>query len=622
MKNITLFTTLFCFLGFSFLSNAQAISGDFTVGTSASDYETLALAIQDLQDNGVGTGGATLTISPGIYSGTFVLENIAGLSADNQLIITAAPNTVTFESQGTTATEAFFRVNSLSWITFNELDLVDVSAISDDDIEYGYQFEGSTAAGCLNNTISNGSIFLGANGARPETNTRGILFRSRGTDLATSNSNNIIDNMSIDNSSWGIQFRAAANFFGAITQEDNNNQIVNCVFGANASLGHEFSSGALAINGLGERDFIITGNIIESIQNFNADPAIPASTSGISLDSCSGEISNNMINSIEYESTLGSIFGIRSSTLAGAETLIKNNTIRGLQRSNIVASTTDPSLTVYGIWIFEQSGNNGLAKIYNNTIVLTGDTPFDYSSTGVQLRGGSTGEFPAEVFNNIIVNNLSTTSDVYKSFALSDGNTNRGFLISDHNLLFAGGTNGFLGGIGRELGGTEQFTNDLAEFIIFSETNANSVNFLPELEDLENGDFSIPGSITSPELYLAPTLSEVPLDILGLTRFTPNTFVGAYEGPETLSVLGSNRNEITLYPNPSETILNISSALPLNANASAQIIDISGKKVMTVDDLSGINSKIEIDVTLLESGLYILNLQNGEQTLSQKFLIK
>ncbi len=523
-KSLPLITLLFFFTTFCTIAYGQALSGNFTVGTSTSDYATLTIAAQALQDNGVGTGGAMFTIEPGTYNEKVVFENIAGLSETNPLIITADEGTVTFEATGTSNEDSIITVNSLSWVTFNGLDLVDITTVTGEEIEHGYLFESSATVGCSNNNITNGSIFLGANGARPITSTRALVFRSNADTEAGANNNNRIENMTIDNSSWGIQLRASASLFGQIIQENFNNQVINCTFGANASLGHDLSSGALAINAQGERNLLISGNIVESIENLNASPALPVSTSGISLDTCSGEISNNIINNIEYESTSGSVFGIRTSTFTDDVTIIKNNKISGLRRSNITASTTDPSLSLQGIWIFNQGGNNGLARVFHNSIFITADQPLSYSSAGIQLSGGSTGEFPGEVFNNIIVNNISTSSPSYRSFALVDGNTERGFLISDYNLLFANGTNGYLGGIGRELGGNEQFTNDLQEFINISETNENSVNFLPELTDLENGDLSVPQDISNPENYRVPTLDEVPLDILGDTRFTARNF--------------------------------------------------------------------------------------------------
>ncbi len=428
--------------------------------------------------------------------------------------------------------------------------------------------------------------------------------------------------MSIDNSSWGIQFSASASLFGVLEEVDTNNQITNCVFGANASLGHDLSSGALGINGLGQKDFLISGNTIASIQNLNAEPILPASTSGISLDSCSGEVSGNFINSIEYETTLGSVFGIRTSTLEGETTLIKNNKISGLRRSNFVASTTDPSANLMGIWIFSQNENNGLAKVYNNSIVLTSDEALSYTSVGVLLRGGSTGAFEGEVFNNIIVNTISTTSLDYKAYALVDGNTERGFLLSDYNLLFANGTNGFLGGIGRELGGTEQFTNDLEEFIDLSQTNENSSNFLPEVTDLAGGDLSIPTDIQNPESYLVPTLNEVPLDILGTTRFTPETFVGAYEGSEILSITSSTNANVVIFPNPASGSLKVQLEAPLNPNARVNIINTLGQTVLTVDKANTNNTAMDIDVSALSPGVYILNLDNGGTQFSEKIIIQ
>ncbi|NCA87251.1 MAG: carboxypeptidase regulatory-like domain-containing protein, partial [Clostridia bacterium] len=529
---------------------AQGLSGNYTIGPDNADYETLTLAVADLQAQGVGTGGATFTIQPGNYNETVVFENITGVGAGSALTFQAEPGTVTYSGIGTTgSSDAIFRINGLSYLTFHGINLQDASTTVGEEIEYGYYFNGSSSAGCSYNTISYGAIVLGIPGERPKTSTRGIYFKSSGSTLETSNSFNTIDHVSIDNSAWGIQLKCNANFYGVIVQPDLGNAITNCVFGAQQSLGHDFSSSALAINALGGKDMLIHDNIIESVENLNSSPAIPVSTSGISLDACSGEVSGNFINHIEYEGTIGSVFGIKTATLAGDTTLIINNKISGLKRSNYVASTVDPSLNLQGIWIFNQNDNNGLARIFHNSIYLQADELLSYNSGGINLNGGSSGKFPAEVFNNIIVTTIGTTSADYQSFALVDGNTERGYLISDYNLLFANGENGYLGGIGRELGGNQQFSNDLQEFIAFSQTNENSSSFMPDLAEPATGDLSIPADIPNPQLYLVPMLPEVPYDILGIERRADGTFFGAYEGPEvfveTGKIQGFVRDAIT-----------------------------------------------------------------------------
>src|SRR5690606_37859637 len=97
--------------------------------------------------------------------------------------------------------------------------------------------------------------------------------------------------------------------------------------------------------------------------------------------------------------------------------------------------TSAPSLSVQGIWIFRQTGGGGLAKIYHNNIYLTSNEAVSYNTGGIHLRGGSTGLFEAEIYNNIVVNNISTTSGAYRAYALVDGNSDRGYFLSDYNVL-------------------------------------------------------------------------------------------------------------------------------------------------------------------------------------------
>ncbi len=93
MKKITLGVLLsICFTLSSF---SQPLSGDYTVGPGA-DYETVTTALQDLQAEGVGNGGAIFTIAPGTYNDSVIFENISGITEDNPLTFTAEPGTVTF----------------------------------------------------------------------------------------------------------------------------------------------------------------------------------------------------------------------------------------------------------------------------------------------------------------------------------------------------------------------------------------------------------------------------------------------------------------------------------------------------------------------------------------------
>jgi hypothetical protein len=607
------------FLLISTISFGQ-LSGTFTVGTPSSTYPTLTAAVTALQISGVGAGGVTLNIAPGIYQENIVLGGIAGIGQASPLIIVATPETVTFEGIGTsTSSDAVFLINALSYVTIDGINIEDKSPLGL-DAEIGIRFFGATTAGCQNNTVRNCTITMGRNGARPSSSSRGIVFLSRATSAAAANNNNVVDNVKIDNSSWGIQFSCAANFFGQISFPDFNNAVINSTFGSVLPLGHDFSSGALAINALGGRNMLIENNVIAGISNLNSAPALPVSTSGISMDSSSGIIRNNTIKNLEYQGTIGAVFGIRSSTFLGDETLIANNSISNLKRSNFVASTTDPSLTITGIWIFNQSGNNGLAKVLHNSIFLTSDTDVTYSSGGINLSGGSTGNFPADVYNNIVVNNIGTSSASYRSFALVDGNTTRGSLRSNNNVLFANGTNGFLGAIGRELGGTEQFSNTLSLFQTFSLTNGESVNFLPAFANTAAGDLSILASAANPANYLVPILANVPADIGGTIRFTPLTFAGAYEGVASLSSADVRKLELKIFPNPALNQLNIANSNGGTLN-SVKIYSVLGAEVISLNlNSSNFQSEYQINVSTLNAGMYIIQIESSEGSTTRKFV--
>ena len=620
MNKINYFITVLLLFAGNFC--IAQLSGTFTVGNPTSNYPTLTAAITALQTNGVGSGGVTLSIVPGTYQENIVLGGITGLGASSPLVITATPGTVTYQGTGTAiSTDAIFKINALSHVTLNGINIQDISPAGL-DAEFGIYFLGIATAGCQNNTVSNCNILMGPNGVRPSTSTRGIVFRSAATSAAAANNNNVINNVKIDNSSWGIQFSCAANFFGAISFADFNNAITNSTFGSILPLGHDFSSGALAINALGGRNMLIENNKIVGISNLNSAPALPVSTAGISLDSCSGTVRGNIIKNIEYQGTIGAVFGIRSSTFLGDETLIANNSISNLKRSDFVGSTTDPSLTITGIWIFNQSGNNGLAQVLNNSIFLSSDAPVSYSSGGINLSGGSTGKFPGDVYNNIVVNNISTSGPSYRSFALVDGNTNRGFLRSNNNILFANGTNGYLGAIGRELGGTEQFSNDLSVFQTFSLTNQASLSFSPQFNNAPNGDLSISVSAANPTNYLVPIRPNVLLDIQGITRTTPLTFAGAYESSVPLSVNNATSLDFKIYPNPVVDVLNISSNTGEKMK-SIEIYNVVGMKLLDVKiNNAQTQSNLQVNVGKLKTGMYIIKIESSNGSVSKKFLKK
>ena len=88
-----------------------------------------------------------------------------------------------------------------------------------------------------------------------------------------------------------------------------------------------------------------------------------------------------------------------------------------------------------------------------------------------------------------------------------------------------------------------------------------------------------------------------------------NTIIGNEIGNEP------NLFEFSMYPNPVENMLKVS--LLDNRKASFRIYTLTGQKVK-----SGNLNQNEINVSSLKSGVYILEINDGQKTITKKFVKK
>jgi hypothetical protein len=80
----------------------------------------------------------------------------------------------------------------------------------------------------------------------------------------------------------------------------------------------------------------------------------------------------------------------------------------------------------------------------------------------------------------------------------------------------------------------------------------------------------------------------------------------------------NNNNQLVVYPNPAQDILNIEYLL-VNENASLQIIDMLGNVVKQVP----FNTKhVTINIADMQKGVYLLRMQNGVANSVQKLIIQ
>jgi len=105
--------------------------------------------------------------------------------------------------------------------------------------------------------------------------------------------------------------------------------------------------------------------------------------------------------------------------------------------------------------------------------------------------------------------------------------------------------------------------------------------------------------------------------------FLGNVFmdtVALYEAQDR-STLGTNENVLTssdikLYPNPTTNVLNIQTA-DVNTIASVRVTDLNGRTVLQIDE--NINS---INVSNLQSGLYLINIETSNGNITKRFIKK
>jgi hypothetical protein len=110
-------------------------------------------------------------------------------------------------------------------------------------------------------------------------------------------------------------------------------------------------------------------------------------------------------------------------------------------------------------------------------------------------------------------------------------------------------------------------------------------------------------------------------DLVGdsVVTFTHNTdFTDIFE--ETTSGRANQLTEISIYPNPATDILEITSG---NENAGLQelsIYAVTGKKIETVKAQN--SRKVQVDISYLQTGIYILQLKTENATETLRFIKK
>jgi len=607
------FTLSWCFLLASHSTQAQALTGTVTVGGTTPTYPTLTAAVTALQSRGVGAGGVTIAVRPGTYAERITLTTLTGSSAANPVRFVGRGGTVTLRPVGTSATtDAAVTITACDYITLDSLNVADGGTSVADQVEVGYSITGTATKGSTHVTVSNCSVRLGG-GTAPSGpfRSRGVQIVSEATTASGANNFNRILNVQVDKAARAIQLDGQPAF------RDQGNEVRGCVLGGRTFIGIDGIDAlatAIGISAAEQRAVRLLNNRIDSVLIRNSNPLPATSISGISLANASGQIEGNRINYVRFAGQgLSLAQGIRASVIDGETLQVFNNFVGGISRIDFTIPPANNALYALGIWLNKLPGGGGFTQVFHNSIVLpAAPTPVGYSSAGFHMTGGSSGAFPAELRNNIIINRLSTNVNGHGAFAIVDGNSARGNLTSNTNVLLAPGTNGGIGQTGREAGGTRITSATLAEWRTNTGTDARSISKAVAFINEAASDLHLAAASVGDRELAGDFLATVSFDIDGASRSRTAPYIGADEASVSLHNAKAKALALGLqaYPNPALSAVTVRYVQPLSGFVRITVVDALGRSVQhftTLPQAAGAQQRW-LDMAGLADGVYVVQV--------------
>jgi hypothetical protein len=90
-----------------------------------------------------------------------------------------------------------------------------------------------------------------------------------------------------------------------------------------------------------------------------------------------------------------------------------------------------------------------------------------------------------------------------------------------------------------------------------------------------------------------------------------------------LSTPDENKNEITIYPNPSQGIIHIAFPKMIDPELKyIEILDSKGTVLRTLNDIPTSGNLIPIDVREFANGIYLVRLTSRKGVQNLKFIVK
>ncbi|CAM3910984.1 MULTISPECIES: T9SS type A sorting domain-containing protein [Flavobacterium] len=347
------------------------------------------------------------------------------------------------------------------------------------------------------------------------------------------------------------------------------------------------------------------------------------SIANLTLKDCvvKDNVSRNDNAGLDAEFELNNTAGARGELIIENCKFINNMSRRATSIYSFVRANTNVDLTVANS-LFDKNVAGNL-----NTTTATGGS--GSASWFKVIANGS--DVALNLYNNTYVNNtdlgtansLNNSSRATVAISMSSSSITSTFNAIVSNCIFRFNTTTG-GAIARSI-------TDLSEAPITSLAVSNSLDPLnfnddsistltatsnadPLFVSLVNGDYSLmsgsPAIDSGNNTYVLGTS-----DLLGNQRvFNTTVDMGAYEfgSPSLSSNSFTTYNDFIIYPNPSTNLINIQSKEVINR---ITIYSLDGRKVLETN-------KKEINISNLDSGIYLVNLQTESGAIGTKKIIK
>ncbi|MFZ4799257.1 MAG: choice-of-anchor V domain-containing protein [Bacteroidia bacterium] len=93
-------------------------------------------------------------------------------------------------------------------------------------------------------------------------------------------------------------------------------------------------------------------------------------------------------------------------------------------------------------------------------------------------------------------------------------------------------------------------------------------------------------------------------------------------GTINVSDLTNNLNQVAVYPNPATDVLNISFDLNYSTSTKIEIIDLSGKQVLVLNnEISNVLISKQINTADFKSGIYFVKIQSEKEIVTKKISV-